>query len=291
MTERRSMADLTDDRLGEALRDLAAYIAVPALDHPGAVDPARRARLRIEAAGRVPAPWWTRLPQVPRLGRGLVLAIVAALAIAVAAGAIGLGLPGIRIVPAPSGSPGASTAAQGSAPSTSPSIAPPALPTPSGPLGSGLGLGTQIALTDVASAADFPIVLPTAPGVDRPVTAWLLYGRLTLIWAESPTLPTTRSPGVGLLLSEFRGSVDDRYFQKLVGQGTTVETVQLGGEAAYWISGAPHEIIFVDPNGEPQFDGRRSVGDTLLWARDGITYRIESALGRDATIALAESLR
>jgi hypothetical protein len=39
------------------------------------------------------------------------------------------------------------------------------------------------------------------------------------------------------------------------------------------------------------FDSRRIVGDTLLWARDGITYRLESALGMDAAVRLADTLR
>jgi hypothetical protein len=38
-------------------------------------------------------------------------------------------------------------------------------------------------------------------------------------------------------------------------------------------------------------DGRRWVGDALIW-NDGLsTYRIESALGKAATIAVAESVR
>jgi hypothetical protein len=41
----------------------------------------------------------------------------------------------------------------------------------------------------------------------------------------------------------------------------------------------------------PVFDSRRIVGDTLLWARGGVTYRLESGLDRAAAIALAETLR
>ena len=59
----------------------------------------------------------------------------------------------------------------------------------------------------------------------------------------------------------------------------------------YWISGAPHELIFVDEAGQPVFDTRRIVGNALLWARDGVTYRLESGLDRAAAIALAGTLR
>ncbi len=37
-------------------------------------------------------------------------------------------------------------------------------------------------------------------------------------------------------------------------------------------------------------DGRRWVDDALAWTDGTITYRIESALGRDGSIELAESL-
>jgi hypothetical protein len=66
--------------------------------------------------------------------------------------------------------------------------------------------------------------------------------------------------------------------------------VTVDGVTGYWISGRPHELVFVNPSGEPVFDSRRIVGDTLIWARDGITYRLESGLGRDGAIQLADSL-
>ena len=72
---------------------------------------------------------------------------------------------------------------------------------------------------------------------------------------------------------------------------TTVTSVKVGGADGYWISGAPHDIILVDPSGEPVFDSRRSAGDTLIWSVGDLTSRLESALGRGDAIALAESLR
>ena len=35
----------------------------------------------------------------------------------------------------------------------------------------------------------------------------------------------------------------------------------------------------------------RLAGDVLVFERDGTVYRLESALGRDATLAIAETLR
>ena len=52
-----------------------------------------------------------------------------------------------------------------------------------------------------------------------------------------------------------------------------------------------HFFFYQGPNGEFIEDGRRWVSDALVWTDGTTTYRIESALGRDATIALAESIQ
>jgi hypothetical protein len=154
-----------------------------------------------------------------------------------------------------------------------------------------MGLGDPIAVADAVTSVDVPLRLPTAPGVGSPASAWLLAGRLSFVWPVSGMLPSTREPGVGLILSEFRGSIEPDYFQKVVGPDTTITAVSVDGVTGYWISGAPHEIVFVDVNGYPVFDSRRIVGDTLLWARGDVTYRLESGLDQAAAIALAGSLR
>jgi len=290
------MRALGDIELEAALRDLGAALAIPASDGSAGLDPARRARLRIEQGASAGAGGWRRwtwLAPTPgrRLGRGFALALVAVVVVAAIAGAIGLGLPGIRIVPEPS--PSASPSSPILTGSIQPTATPARTPSPTvaSPLGSNLGLGDPIAVADIATAVDIPIILPTAPGVRSPVTAWLRDGRLTMIWPASTALPVLREPGVGLVLSEFRGSLEPGYFEKIVGPGTTITTVTVGGVTGYWISGAPHEIVYVGASGDPVFDSRRSVGDTLLWARGDVTYRLESGLGRAATVALAETMR
>lgn len=301
MGDRFAGMAMTDADLEIALRDLGGSLAIPArpegADLTGALDPARRARIRIEqASARRPTPflgWISRGRDWVRGGsvrRAVVLALVAVIVVAAIAGAIGLGLPGIRIVSAPN----PSTGATGAGPSGSP-VAGASASSPSrsvaGPPGSGMGLGDPIAVADASTAVDIPLRLPSAPGVEAPVTAWILDGRLSLVWATSRTLPSTREPGVGLILSEFRGSLEPEYFQKVIGPDTTITPVTVDGVTGYWISGAPHEIVFVDAQGQPVFDTRRIVGDTLLWARSEVTYRLESGLDEAAAIALAGTLR
>ena len=287
---------ITDVELEAALRDLAGSLAIPGRDGAAELDPARRARLRIEQGAVGGRPWgrWAWLAPRPgrRFGRGLALALVAVVVVAAIAGAIGLGLPGIRIVLAPSGSAavGSATPAPGASESPIEGSASPS-PTIGGPPGAGLDLGHPIAVADAAAEAGIPVRLPTSPGVGSPASAWIFLGRLSFVWPASDTLPSTREPGVGLILSEFRGSIEPDYFQKVIGPDTKITAVSVDGTTGYWISGAPHELVFVDANGQPVFDSRRIVGDTLLWARGDVTYRLESGLDQAAAIALADSLR
>ena len=51
-----------------------------------------------------------------------------------------------------------------------------------------------------------------------------------------------------------------------------------------------HEFFYLDADGEPQPDTARLAANTLLWERDGVTYRLESALDRDAALAIARQL-
>ena len=57
----------------------------------------------------------------------------------------------------------------------------------------------------------------------------------------------------------------------------------------YWLTGDLHFIFWKGPNGFVD-DSRRWVGDVLLWADGDITYRLETSLGRDRAVDLAESM-
>ena len=147
---------LTDDALGDALRGLGAELDVPASLRvrwrgPGAAGPPPDRGRGCSAArflDRPPRPAGCRRRPAP-VAAELVLAVAALLVLAAIAGAIGFGLPGLRIVFGPVVSP---TAGISPAPSTlggspGPSAARPPGATPSsGPPGSGLGLGTPTTL-------------------------------------------------------------------------------------------------------------------------------------------------
>ena len=159
------------------------------------------------------------------------------------------------------------------------------------PVGWSLGLGAPVDPANLAGVVDFQPIVPPRGTVGSPTGAWVLDGRLSLIWPVRSGTPATADRDIGLLLTEFRGSIDPGYFQKIIGPNTRVTPVTVGGGTGYWVSGDPHEIVFVDPSGRPDFDSRQSIGDTLLWTRGDVTLRLESGLDQVHAIALAESMR
>jgi hypothetical protein len=282
-----------DTTLEGALRSLASAIEWPAAAQTtpsGATagpDIATRVRVRIiEAPHQRPArPWWR--PAWRPLRRSVVLALAALLALAVIAGAVGLGLPGLRLIlggPSPTPTPIAS-------------IGPGATPTPTPRLpavtGGRMGLGKLVRLDEVERLTGIPVRLPTDARLGQPDSAWIdtsKANQVAYVWATSPELPQTNEPGVGFVLMRFDGTTDPGFYEKVIGTGTHLERVSVNGRDGFWITGDPHFFYYVR-DGQQFFDeNRRWVGDALIWSDGTTTFRIESALGRDETIAIAESI-
>jgi hypothetical protein len=289
-----SMAALPDDELARSLRELAPAIAFPDAGptERRPADLAALARRRIEALP-VRRSIWQRLlgggdagersrrPRTRPMRRGLVLALAALLVLAAVAGAVGLGLPGLRIIfgDGPTSPPTASA--------TNGSIASPSIR----PVGALLGLGTALPFDEVERLAGIDLLLPTDPDLGPPDVTYLDRGRAALVWTSRPGLPETNTPGVGLVLSEFRGRVDEGYFQKVLGSETRMTRVLVGPSDGFWLSGDPHFFMYIDPLGNHRNDDHRVVGDVLLWAVGDVTYRLETSLGMAEAIRMAESLR
>jgi hypothetical protein len=290
---RQPLHAISDETLGGALREMGSWVAFPSADSEGGrPDVAALARARIVALDIQPSGGGTRRwfgLGVRPMRRGLVLAVAALLVLAAIAGAIGFGLPGLRIIfgDIPSQPPVASATPAGSG---SASAAPSASATP-GPLGSGLGLGVVFPLADAEARGGFDLILPPDPAIGPPDVAWVTGRRVNLVWASSPVLPAADASGVGLLISEFQGHVDPGLYQKFIDTGTKLTPVTVNGSPGYWISGEPHFFFYIDPEGNSVDDTHRQVGDTLIWSTGEVTYRLESALDMDAAIQLAESLR
>jgi hypothetical protein len=282
MPDRR---DLRPDELDAALTDLGGALAWPG----PAPQFAMLVRSRIESIPPATEPaWrsWRRWASAPGgarpVRRSLLIAVALLLVAATVAAAIGLGLPGIRILfgPPPIATPSATVRPSGPAGSLAP--------------GATLRLGERVEVADVAARAAFPIRFPTDPLVGPPDTAWIdsaKAGQVSLVWRSRPELPPTIDPSVGLVLGQFNGRLDNGFITKAIDTGTTVERVRVGANPAFWISGDPHFFFYEDSNGQFVEDSRRWVGDTLIWTEGGTTYRLETALGRESAIRIAESLR
>lgn len=120
-------------------------------------------------------------------------------------------------------------------------------------------------------------------------------GQIVVIYAPTPTLPASPVAGVGALLSTLPGSLNDEMFVKVEGPGTTAETLTFTTAAgtsvdAVWLSGEPHQYVFIDSNDQPVFDTLRLATNTLLWEDGDVTYRLEADVSRDAALAIARSV-
>jgi len=293
MTDR--LLTLDDDGIEAALRALSGEIDWPTAS-PTTADGMTTAP---DVATRVRARLATREPRSRRgwtfggrpLRRSLVLALLALLGLAIVAGAVGLGLPGLRIT---LGEPPASVL-----PSVSPTVSPTAsrapTPTPTLPpiTGMRLALGRQVALDQVESETGVPVRLPKDERLGPPDSVWIDPAKgdqVAYVWKAGTDLPQTLEPGVGLVLMRFDGQNEEGFYDKAINSGTTLERVKVGGHDGYWISGDPHFFFYTTADGRFVEDPRRWVGAALIWTDGTATYRIESSLGRDATIALAASI-
>ena len=151
--------------------------------------------------------------------------------------------------------------------------------------------GVQVDLDEAARSVDFPIVMPSAlPPPDAVhLLHWELGNQVFLSWAASGRLPEVGASGIGVLLAEFRANLNEQFFEKLVVAGTTVDRVEVAGAPAFWLAGSPHVFMF-DAGGPLVEDSSRLTGNVLVWEAEGITYRLESNLGIDDSLAIAESL-
>ncbi len=257
------------DGLEERLTDLGRAISYPAAPHL-ASQVADRLAATAARPGR-PAGWPLRASALRRAALAAV-ALLLVLATVVAA-AVWL-VPGIRLVLLPGGA-----------------TLPAATSTADMPIEA--GLGDPVALAAAAERAGFEPLDVDVTEYGPPDRAFVRDAVVTYVWASDATLPATRAPGVGLLVTQLEGRVEDAWYEKQIVDGTaTVEPVQVGTSPARWVSGQPHSLVYIDVDGEAVEETRRVVGDVLIWRSDyGITVRIESTLGRDATVRLAEAIQ
>lgn len=275
------LVPMTHGDLEARLADLAMVIAFPATPDLAVVVGSRlRAPLPLPATGPLRRP----IPIRRSVRRSLLLAAALALLVVGAAFAVrfGLELLSIQFGPIPSVAP-------------TPSAPAPGVGATPRPPGIGLGLGQPVTLDEARRFAAFDLLVPADLGA--PDAVYLggstLRGQVAFVYAARDGLPPSDLlGGAGLLITQNRGEADDRIAEKLVDSGqATVEQVVVNGAPGVWISGRPHFYWYLAPDGTMIEEGRRLVGDTLAWERDGILYRIEGSIARDAALEIARSMQ
>ena len=219
----------SDGDLEAALRAFGESVAWPEATSTGGGDVAAAVRARIESSPRTVAParprwsWWPAR-------RALVAAVLILLVLAAIVGAATLGLPGLRLIlgPAPVSPP------PSLAPRTSPTAGASGASAAAGAPGSTMNLGQLVPLDRLDAQAGFDVAWPQDPALGPPDAAYIdptLGGQVALVWRSRDGLPDTLEPGVGLVVTAFRGTTDSGFYSKSVGSGTKVKSVLVDGHA------------------------------------------------------------
>jgi hypothetical protein len=158
--------------------------------------------------------------------------------------------------------------------------------------GQALVLGDPVTLAHARRA--LPVVVPEELG--RPDAVYLddnaaMGPRVDLVYRARPGLPSSSNTGAGLLITEFR-AVAEPLIEKSVSLGAKVERLTVGGDPAFFISGAPHGFAYYNADTEQSnFEEQRLAGNTLLVDRsDGLLLRIEGDISRERAVEIAESM-
>src|SRR5450759_2536147 len=99
-------------------------------------------------------------------------------------------------------------------------------PQPPGPLGQRLGLGGMTTVPDAQKQLTWHITVPSSLGQPdevylQPAPDAPALGEITPVYATRPGIPVAGQTGVSVLITEARGAVDQNFFGKMIGPGTT----------------------------------------------------------------------
>ncbi len=254
-----------DQLLEAALADLATVVGFP-------TTPALAAAVMGQIDALPGGHWWSRRPILGgrSLGRSLAVAGLAAVLVAGIAGAVGIGTGAIQIRFA-DGTP---------------------LPTPLASVPN-LGFGQPTTLAGAQAAVPFDVVAPTDPVLGVPDGVYLAEvpegGTVTMAWGERPGYPAGVD-GIGLVLTQFRADIGPDTFEKLIAEGTNVQSVVVNGEPGWWVEGGAHAFFYRDASGRIVDTTLRLVGSALIWDEDGVALRVEGAPDLASAMRVAASL-
>jgi hypothetical protein len=147
-----------------------------------------------------------------------------------------------------------------------------------------LELGRRVTAAQAARHLGHRVATVTALGAPDAIYAGsaIVPADVSLVYVARPGLP----PGtarIGALLDEIAGD-QLPFIEKLVDARVHIVPVDVNGEKGIFVDG--RHALYLPDQLKP-----RLAGNTLLWVRDGITYRLETGLGVHAALRLARSVR
>jgi hypothetical protein len=145
-------------------------------------------------------------------------------------------------------------------------------------------LGEPTTLADARRRAGFPVA-PPPHGEPAPDEVRVVDGRrVSYVWRDGDRIRLLVTQVPGLLQ---RGEI----LRKLIPPTVRIERLEIEGDGAVFISGGPHAVFLLGPNGSYEEDHGWLAGATLLVDRGGSTLRIEGSFDRDRAVELARAMR
>ena len=154
-------------------------------------------------------------------------------------------------------------------------------------------LGPALSIDEAMSQTGLPDPTPAVLGDPQSVHVVTppVSGQILLVYAPSDLVPQSPVTGVGALVSVMPAHIEEGFFQKMLGPGATVRSIEVDGLSGFWIEGSPHQLMFDMGDGQIQPDTLRLATNTLLWERDGHVYRLEADVSSETAVHIAESIR
>jgi hypothetical protein len=138
----------------------------------------------------------------------------------------------------------------------------------------------EVDLPTAGHEARFPVAVPDSLG--RPE-------RVLVADGTPPRIVSLLYRGGMIRLDEFDGRMDVAVYKKIVGvEG--LRWVSLGERTGVWVD-RPHEVSYVDREGNYRTESARLSGRTLIWQVGDVTLRLEGNLTLAEATAIAESVR
>jgi hypothetical protein len=171
---------------------------------------------------------------------------------------------------------------------------PSAAPSPRPTVDAALDLGEPVTLDEANQQVSFPVALPRTPGLGEPDAIYVRGERglesVSVVYSPTVKFPAAVDTQVGLLVSQYAGTATP-YFDKLIDAGEPVTQVTVDGRWPGLYFTSPHQILVRGPGGVVHEDQPRLAAPTLVWVRDGVTYRLEAAVDLNSALAVAASMQ